>query len=60
LYNKGVTGDTTLVKVPKLTIKYIGHAVIGKNVWLLHKQELQVVIIEDEVTIWGQVGTTSG
>jgi UDP-3-O-[3-hydroxymyristoyl] glucosamine N-acyltransferase len=27
---------------------------------LLPKPELQAVIIEDEVTIWGQVGTASG
>jgi UDP-3-O-[3-hydroxymyristoyl] glucosamine N-acyltransferase len=44
-----------------LTIKYIGHDSYWKKCLIASQTGIAgCVIIEDEVTIWGQVGTTSG
>jgi UDP-3-O-[3-hydroxymyristoyl] glucosamine N-acyltransferase len=57
---QGVTGDTTIGE-GKLTIKYIGHDSYWKKCLIASQTGIAgCVIIEDEVTIWGQVGTTSG
>jgi UDP-3-O-[3-hydroxymyristoyl] glucosamine N-acyltransferase len=38
----------------------IHDTVIGKKCLIASHNRIGCVIIEDEVTIWGQVGTTSG
>ncbi|WP_295830150.1 UDP-3-O-(3-hydroxymyristoyl)glucosamine N-acyltransferase [uncultured Winogradskyella sp.] len=61
--DRGVTADTTIGVGSKLDNQIqIGHdTVIGKNCLIAsHTGVAGCVIIEDDVTIWGQVGITSG
>ncbi|MCL4170605.1 UNVERIFIED_CONTAM: hypothetical protein GTU68_042134, partial [Idotea baltica] len=61
--DKGVTGDTTIGEGSKLDNQIqVGHdTVIGKKCLIASQTGIAgCCIIEDEVTIWGQVGTTSG
>tara|TARA_R110001632_G_scaffold150514_3_gene267954 strand:- start:1929 stop:2864 length:936 start_codon:yes stop_codon:yes gene_type:complete len=61
--DKGVTGDTTIGVGSKLDNQvHIGHdTVIGKMVLIAAQTTVAgCVVIEDEVTLWGQVGVTSG
>ncbi|TYA71897.1 UDP-3-O-(3-hydroxymyristoyl)glucosamine N-acyltransferase [Seonamhaeicola marinus] len=61
--DKGVTGDTTIKEGTKIdNIVQIGHdTVIGRKCLLAsHVGIAGCVIVEDEVTMWGQVGVTSG
>lgn len=61
--DRGVTADTTIGEGSKLDNQIqIGHdTVIGKNCLIAsHTGVAGCVIIEDDVTIWGQVGITSG
>ncbi|ALM47614.1 UDP-3-O-(3-hydroxymyristoyl) glucosamine N-acyltransferase [Flavobacterium psychrophilum] len=61
--DKGVTGDTTIGAGSKIDNQvHIGHdTVIGKKCLIAAQTGIAgCVIIEDEVTLWGQVGTTSG
>lgn len=61
--DKGVTGDTIIKIGSKLDNQIqIGHdTVIGKKCLIASQTGIAgCCIIEDEVTIWGQVGTTSG
>jgi UDP-3-O-[3-hydroxymyristoyl] glucosamine N-acyltransferase len=61
--DRGVTGDTTIGYGSKLdTQVHIGHdSVIGKHVLIASQTAVAgCVIVEDEVTLWGQVGITSG
>ena len=61
--DKGVTGDTTIGEGTKLDNQvHVGHdTIIGKMCLIASQTGIAgCVIIEDEVTLWGQVGTTSG
>jgi len=61
--DRGVTGDTTIGYGSKLdTQVHIGHdSVIGRHVLIASQTGIAgCVIVEDEVTLWGQVGITSG
>ena len=61
--DRGVTGDTTIGEGSKLdNLIQIGHdTIIGKKCLIAsHTGIAGCVVIEDEVTIWGQVGMTSG
>ena len=61
--DKGVTGDTTIGEGTKLDNQIqIGHdTVIGRKCLIASQTGIAgCVIIEDEVTIWGQVGCISG
>lgn len=61
--DKGVTGDTTIGEGSKLDNQvHIGHdTIIGKKCLIAAQCGIAgCVVIEDEVTLWGQVGTTSG
>jgi UDP-3-O-[3-hydroxymyristoyl] glucosamine N-acyltransferase len=61
--DRGVTGDTTIKEGAKLDNQIqIGHdTVVGKKCLIASQVGIAgCVIIEDEVTIWGQVGCTSG
>lgn len=61
--DKGVTGDTTIGEGTKIDNQvHIGHdTVIGKKCLIAAQCGIAgCVVIEDEVTLWGQVGTTSG
>ena len=61
--DKGVTGDTTIKEGTKIDNQvHVGHdTVIGKKCLIASQTGIAgCVIIEDEVTIWGQVGTNSG
>ena len=61
--DKGVTGDTTIGEGTKLDNQvHVGHDKKKKKKCLIASQTgiAGCVIIEDEVTLWGQVGTTSG
>lgn len=61
--DKGVTGDTTIGEGTKLDNQvHVGHdTIIGKKCLIASQTGIAgCVIIEDEVTLWGQVGTTSG
>lgn len=61
--DRGVTADTTIGEGSKLDNQIqIGHdTMIGKNCLIAsHTGVAGCVIIEDDVTIWGQVGITSG
>ncbi|MFD1096025.1 UDP-3-O-(3-hydroxymyristoyl)glucosamine N-acyltransferase [Salegentibacter chungangensis] len=61
--DKGVTGDTTIKEGTKLdNLIQIGHdTVIGKKCLIASQVGIAgCVIIEDEVTVWGQVGMRSG
>ena len=61
--DKGVTGDTTIGEGTKLDNQIqIGHdTIIGKKCLIASQTGIAgCCVIEDEVTIWGQVGTNSG
>ncbi len=61
--DKGVTGDTTIMKGTKLDNQvHVGHdTVIGEGCLIASQTGIAgCVIIEDGVTLWGQVGTNSG
>lgn len=61
--DRGVTGDTTIKEGTKIdNLIQIGHdTVIGKKCLIASQVGIAgCVVVEDEVTIWGQVGCTSG
>ncbi|GMN05289.1 UDP-3-O-(3-hydroxymyristoyl)glucosamine N-acyltransferase [Croceitalea sp. MTPC5] len=61
--DRGVTGDTTIGKGSKLDNQIqIGHdTVLGEKCLIAsHTGIAGCVVIEDEVTLWGQVGVISG
>lgn len=61
--DRGVTGDTTIGAGSKLDNQIqVGHdTVIGKKCLIASQTGIAgCCVIEDEVTIWGQVGTNSG
>ena len=61
--DKGVTGDTTIGQGTKIDNQvHVGHDTKIGNKCLIASQTgiAGCVIIEDEVTLWGQVGTNSG
>ena len=61
--DKGVTGNTTIGEGTKIDNQvHIGHDTkIGKKCLIASQTGIAgCVIIEDEVTLWGQVGTNSG
>ena len=61
--DRGVTGDTTIGKGSKLDNQIqIGHdTVLGKKCLIASQTGIAgCCILEDEVTLWGQVGTNSG
>lgn len=61
--DKGVTGDTTIGEGTKLdNLIQIAHdTVVGKKCLIAsHTAVAGCTVIEDEVTIWGQVGIVSG
>jgi UDP-3-O-[3-hydroxymyristoyl] glucosamine N-acyltransferase len=61
--DKGVTGDTTIGHGTKIDNQvHVGHDTkIGKKCLIASQTGIAgCVIIEDEVIIWGQVGTNSG
>ncbi|MDP5157156.1 MAG: UDP-3-O-(3-hydroxymyristoyl)glucosamine N-acyltransferase [Flaviramulus sp.] len=61
--DRGVTGDTTIKSGTKMdNLIQIGHDTIIGNKCLIASQVgiAGCVVIEDEVTFWGQVGCTSG
>lgn len=61
--DKGVTGDTTIKQGSKLDNQIqIGHdTVIGQKCLIAsHTGIAGCVVVEDEVTLWGQVGVISG
>ncbi|RMG80033.1 MAG: UDP-3-O-(3-hydroxymyristoyl)glucosamine N-acyltransferase [Bacteroidetes bacterium] len=61
--DKGVTGDTVIGSGTKIDNHvHIGHDTrIGKNCLFAAQVGISgAVVIEDEVTLWGQVGITSG
>jgi len=61
--DKGVTGSTTICEGTKLdNLIQIGHdTVVGKKCLIASQTAIAgCSIIEDEVTIWGQVGIVSG
>ena len=60
--DRGVTGDTTIKEGSKLDNQIqVGHdTVIGKKCLIAsHVGIAGCVVLEDEVTLWGQVGITS-
>ena len=61
--DRGVTGDTTIGEGSKLDNQIqIGHdTILGRKCLIASQTGIAgCVVIEDEVTIWGQVGSTSG
>ncbi|MGB1043037.1 MAG: UDP-3-O-(3-hydroxymyristoyl)glucosamine N-acyltransferase [Tenacibaculum sp.] len=61
--DKGVTGDTTIGAGTKIDNQvHVGHDTqIGKKCLIASQTGIAgCVVIEDEVTLWGQVGTNSG
>lgn len=61
--DKGVTGDTTIKEGTKLdNLIQVGHdTIIGKKCLIASQVGIAgAVVIEDEVTIWGQAGFRSG
>ena len=61
--DRGVTGNTTIKEGSKLDNQIqIGHdTIVGKKCLIASQVGIAgCVVIEDEVTIWGQVGCTSG
>ena len=61
--DRGVTGDTTIGAGSKLdNLIQVGHdTIIGKNCLIASQTGIAgCCIINDDVTIWGQVGTNSG
>jgi UDP-3-O-[3-hydroxymyristoyl] glucosamine N-acyltransferase len=61
--DRGVTGDTTIGWGSKIDNQvHVGHdTIIGKKCLIAAQTGIAgCVVIEDEVTLWGQVGMTSG
>ncbi len=61
--DRGVTGDTRIKKGTKIDNQvHIGHDTVIGEMCLIAAQcgIAGCVVIEDNVTLWGQVGTTSG
>ena len=61
--DRGVTANTTIKKGTKIDNQVqIGHdTIIGENCLIASQTGVAgCVIVEDEVTLWGQVGTNSG
>lgn len=61
--DRGVTGDTTIGEGSKLDNQIqVGHdTVIGKKCLIASQTGIAgCCVLEDEVTLWGQVGTNSG
>ncbi|NQX78804.1 UDP-3-O-(3-hydroxymyristoyl)glucosamine N-acyltransferase, partial [Gilvibacter sp.] len=61
--DKGVTGDTTIMKGTKIDNQvHIGHdTVIGERCLIASQTGIAgCVIMGNQVTVWGQVGITSG
>ncbi|XLS27494.1 UDP-3-O-(3-hydroxymyristoyl)glucosamine N-acyltransferase [Flavobacteriaceae bacterium M23B6Z8] len=61
--DKGVTGDTTIKEGTKIDNQVqVGHdTIIGKKCLIASQTGIAgCVVIEDEVTLWGQVGIISG
>lgn len=61
--DRGVTGDTTIKEGTKIdNLVQIGHdTIIGKKCLIASQVGIAgCVVVEDEVTFWGQVGCTSG
>lgn len=61
--DRGVTGDTLIKEGSKLDNQIqVGHdTVIGKHCLIASQCGIAgCVVVEDEVTLWGQVGVTSG
>ena len=61
--DRGVTGDTTIGAGSKLdNLIQVGHdTIIGKNCLIASQTGIAgCCIVNDDVTIWGQVGTNSG
>ena len=61
--DRGVTADTTIKKGTKIDNHvHIGHdTVVGERCLIASQTGIAgCVVIEDDVTIWGQVGMTSG
>jgi len=61
--DRGVSGDTTIKSGTKIDNQVqIGHdTIIGENCLIAAQSGIAgCVVIENEVTIWGQVGTNSG
>jgi UDP-3-O-[3-hydroxymyristoyl] glucosamine N-acyltransferase len=61
--DRGVTGDTTIGEGSKLDNQIqVGHdTVVGKRCLIASQTGIAgCVVIEDEVTLWGQVGVKSG
>lgn len=61
--DRGVTSNTTIKNGTKLDNQVqVGHdTIIGENCLIAAQTGIAgCVVIEDEVTLWGQVGTTSG
>ena len=61
--DRGVTGSTTIKKGTKIDNQvHIGHDTVIGEMCLIAAQcgIAGCVVIEDHVTLWGQVGTTSG
>lgn len=61
--DKGVTGDTTIGDGTKIDNQvHVGHdTLIGKKCLIAAQTGIAgCVVIKDEVTLWGQVGTKSG
>ena len=61
--DRGVTASTTIGEGTKIDNQvHIGHdTIIGKKCMIAAQTGIAgCVVIEDEVTLWGQVGSTSG
>lgn len=61
--DRGVSGDTTIKNGTKIDNQvHIGHdTIVGERCLIASQTGIAgCVVIEDEVTIWGQVGMTSG
>lgn len=61
--DRGVTGDTTIGEGTKMDNQIqVGHdTIIGKKCLIASQTGIAgCVVVEDEVTFWGQVGVTSG
>jgi len=61
--DRGVSGNTTIKKGTKIDNQVqIGHdTIIGKKCLIASQTGIAgCVVVEDEVTLWGQVGTNSG
>jgi len=61
--DRGVSGNTTIKKGTKIDNQVqVGHdTIIGENCLIASQTGIAgCAVIEDEVTMWGQVGTNSG